>query len=495
MKISRYIWDVLALGIAICVSGFQVFSQSESHKIVGLIPFVSLAPLFAVFQKDEYSRIRMHISSLIVFTAIGVLIAIRFRIGLIFGAGAGVFQGVVLPLIMDPVFSQTTSLLRRSLVVLCAWVSLDYLVAATYGIAVTLPIQLYRLPLLLQPISVLGASSVDALLITSNWLLGVSLGRLVYRRTGNDRSCLMPLGSWLLTLGVWLLFAWYCWSHSSDRTTTQVRVATISPGIRYHGGVSDLINMTRVAHHDGAHFIVWPEEYVYPDRIGESCEDFIRDRIVPHLNGVDAYVVVGCMQLTPSLCPTANLAVTIGPDGRILGSYGKQHPVTMIGELSCIKNGYRSYPIQNFPGLSFSTLICYDTDFEDSAATVADMGVSLILNPSEDWAAARSHFAASVFRAVENRVAIAKADWGWDSAIIQPNGVVVAMYNSLNIHREILVANVPIYPQESSTNQMRHTLFPTLCMLVCTVMVAHAVRSRRAGAIDLESDIGTRLLL
>jgi apolipoprotein N-acyltransferase len=291
-----------------------------------------------------------------------------------------------------------------------------------------------------------------------------------------------------------MLMASYCWSSLESRNSTQLRVATVSPGYRYKGDMSDLVNMTRIAHNDGARFIVWPEEYVYPDHIRETCEEFVQHSVAPALAGIDAYVVVGCMQLSPALCPTANLAVTLSPDGRILGSYGKQHPVSMIGELSCLRNGYRNYPIEDNPGLQFSTLICYDTDFEDSSAILADKGVSLILNPSEDWAAARSHFAASVFRAVENRVAIAKADWGWDSAIIRPDGSIAAMYNSLTIHREILVSDVPVYAQESSMNQVRHSLFPTSCMLVCIAMVIHSLYSRRSRRDEIGFDMGERLL-
>jgi predicted amidohydrolase len=238
--------------------------------------------------------------------------------------------------------------------------------------------------------------------------------------------------------------------------------------------------------------------YVHPDIPGESCEDYIVRKISPLLGNSTAYVVVGCSQSLEGDCPTANLAITIAPGGSIVGTYGKQHPVMMIGERSCLKNGYRNYSINpmfvNGQTLSFSTLICYDTDFEDSSSIVADLGASLILNPSEDWSAARGHFAAAVFRAVENRVAIAKADWGWDSAIIQPNGEITAAFNSKTIHREVLTSDVLMFRQSTHWNRVRLNIFPLMNVIICLslwyVGLRRSTTANRGSALDIE----TRLL-
>jgi len=146
-------------------------------------------------------------------------------------------------------------------------------------------------------------------------------------------------------------------------------------------------------------------------------------------------------------------------------------------------------------GLTFSTLICYDMDFADSAAHVADDGAHFILNPSEDWTAARGHFAASVFRAVENRVSVAKCDWGWDSVIIDPFGNLKASFATKNEHREILSAEVPVLPDRTGWYFIRQNLFPALCILFLMLyVVANFSEPADNSLANERSDIEARLV-
>jgi apolipoprotein N-acyltransferase len=74
----------------------------------------------------------------------------------------------------------------------------------------------------------------------------------------------------------------------------------------------------------------------------------------------------------------------------------------------------------------------------------------MILAPSIDVESISSvRSASTVFRAVENRVAMVKADAAWDSVVVAPNGQVLAIDN---IHtqlggRALLVADVPLGPR------------------------------------------------
>ncbi|MCL6510122.1 MAG: hypothetical protein K6U78_05500 [Anaerolineae bacterium] len=74
------------------------------------------------------------------------------------------------------------------------------------------------------------------------------------------------------------------------------------------------------------------------------------------------------------------------------------------------------------------TIICYDLDFTDTARKITQNGAQLILVPSHDWPEiATKHYTHLVFRAVENRVAMVKADSsGNDSAVIDPYGRIMA---------------------------------------------------------------------
>ena len=96
-------------------------------------------------------------------------------------------------------------------------------------------------------------------------------------------------------------------------------------------------------------------------------------------------------------------------------------------------------------------IICFDIDFPDGPArrTVLD-GAQLILAPSIDVESISSvRSASTVFRAVENRVAMVKADAAWDSVVVAPNGRVLAIDNSHTQRggRALLVADVPLGPR------------------------------------------------
>ena len=74
----------------------------------------------------------------------------------------------------------------------------------------------------------------------------------------------------------------------------------------------------------------------------------------------------------------------------------------------------------------------------------------MILAPSIDFKSIADVRATSTaFRAIENRVAMVKADVAWDSVIVAPNGRVI---DSTAAHTErgekaLLVADVPLGPR------------------------------------------------
>ena len=477
----------------------HINAQPDSSSYFALLPFIAFAPYVSVLSSNpRYPNWLVFILSTFMFCGIGISIASHFSLGLVNGLLIGFLQGSVIPLLLFVPYKGDRGIVWV-IIVVATWTAIDYLVAQTYGIAVTLPIQLYRMPLLLQPISVVGAPALDGLLMASNALLGLLLSEKRCSTLTSRKSRLIVL--WTALVSVWAFWSVYLWEELESSEASYANVSTISPGRRFNGDPSDLLNMTQNSVNAGAQFVVWPEVYIQPDDVGMSCIDYVERSISPHLSSIDAYVVVGCEEVLQGDCESGNIAVTLGPGGKVLGFYGKQHPVFMIGESSCVRNGYPNYPIKisgatknAFAGMSFSTLICYDMDFEDSSSIVADMGASLILNPSEDWSSARGHFAASVFRAVENRVAVAKADWGWDSAIIQPSGVISAMFDSKTIHRETLFAQVPIYPQKNTFNRMRNNAFAWTCGSFALIMLLINLRRTRNGPANSQSDVEASLL-
>ncbi len=137
-----------------------------------------------------------------------------------------------------------------------------------------------------------------------------------------------------------------------------------------------------------------------------------------------------------------NEVTVLTPEGQFLGVYGKDHPVAFAGETSVTRG---TYPVYQTPLGRLGTIICYDLDFTDTARKVAGGGAQVIAVPSFDWSAvAAKHYSHVVFRAVENRVAMVKADVAFDSAIIAPDGRILVRAVTPEGGPATLMADVPL---------------------------------------------------
>jgi len=137
-----------------------------------------------------------------------------------------------------------------------------------------------------------------------------------------------------------------------------------------------------------------------------------------------------------------NEVTVLSPEGEFLGIYGKDHPVAWGGETSLTRG---TYPVYDTSLGRLGTIICYDLDFTDTARKVAGNGAQFIAVPSFDWPEiAVKHYSHVVFRAVENRVALVKADVAFDSAIVAPDWRIVARAVTPEGRAATLVADVPL---------------------------------------------------
>jgi apolipoprotein N-acyltransferase len=137
-----------------------------------------------------------------------------------------------------------------------------------------------------------------------------------------------------------------------------------------------------------------------------------------------------------------NEATVINPQGEFLGIFGKDHPVLFGGETSLSRG---TYPVYDTAIGKLATIICYDMDYTDTARKMARQGAQLIAVPSNDWGSiSHKHYSHVVFRAIENRIAMAKADGGFDSAIIDPYGRILALAAYPQGGEATLVADVKL---------------------------------------------------
>jgi apolipoprotein N-acyltransferase len=301
---------------------------------------------------------------------------------------------------------------------------------------------LYEQPWLIQPVGLFSIYGLSLLIMGINYAVALGLLALLDRHGGRSvRAGGVPgpvARRWALGLAV-VTLAWAGLSLAllgQATTAARVQVAALQPGwVGAQGAGGTLMEQTRQAAAQGAQLVVWSEG-------GLDHDPQVRNTATYQALAAETgtYIVIGYGVRTPQ--GWRNEATLLTPDGQFPGVYGKDHPVVWLGETSISRGTYPVYQTALGP---LGTIICYDLDFTDTPRKVAANGARLIAAPSNDWAGlAEQQYTFLVFRAVENRVAVVKADSGLDSVIIAPTGEIVARLVSSAPRQGILLAPVSL---------------------------------------------------
>ena len=296
-------------------------------------------------------------------------------------------------------------------------------------------------------------------------------------------------------VAIWTIASVLIFRDVSSRMGPEVRVAAVQPGLdnampgtlisaapttgrtedqRNDAQITQLTAMTRDAAAQGAKVVVWPEETLsYDPRV-------TRTEWIPAL--VRETGVTLAMGFTPDGSDGAapNTGLLWSPRGDVQAVYYKVKRVLLEGEAFTPGT---VYPTVSTPQGVLGMIICFDIDFPDGPAReVARNGAQMILAPSIDFRSiADVRSASTAFRAVENRVAMVKADVAWDSVIAAPNGRVIT---STAVHTEsggpaLLVADVPLGPRGAPFTRFGGMPFQWLVYAATLAMIGAMVVSKR----------------
>jgi apolipoprotein N-acyltransferase len=281
---------------------------------------------------------------------------------------------------------------------------------------------LYSLPWLIQPVTVFSIYGLDLLIVMVNYTL--ALGVLVgFEHLGVGAQPKLFQGVNLRRVGLGVSSALLGWIILSlalfQPQAGTLSVAAIHPGMQVRSAEDDfrlglLYDATRMAAQRGAQLVVW-NEGALPFDPQQTHTQALQALAAES----EAYLSIG--YLVETNAGLRNEATLLAPDGDFLSVFGKDHPVLLSGETS-LTGGANYDPARTSIG-AVGTVICYDIDFTDTTRKVARAGAQVIAVPSFDWPEVASvHYTHMVFRAVENRVSMIKADVGFDSAIVDPYG-------------------------------------------------------------------------
>ena len=208
--------------------------------------------------------------------------------------------------------------------------------------------------------------------------------------------------------------------------------------------------LTGQAAADKPDLIIWPEASA-PGLLGE--DDAIFQEIFGLSEKVKAPLLVGAVATDNG--KYYNSVLLIEPPGAIAGRYDKIHLVP-FGEYIPLKNvfsfmetivpigdierGVKFTIFENHirPGRAperFAVLICFEDLFPELSREFVIKGAGFLVNITNDaWYkktnAAHQHFQACVFRAVENRVFLARSANTGVSGFISPYGKIISLVNN-----------------------------------------------------------------
>ncbi len=263
------------------------------------------------------------------------------------------------------------------------------------------------------------------------------------------------------------------------------------------------LEMSREIKPASVDMVVWPETAapglvnLHP-RLCLDIDRFVQSSLSELANELQTYLLVGgvAIELGNTFRDSTfhNSAFLYGPDGKLLDRYDKLHLVP-FGEYTPLRGIFPflrymvPYEIDFSPGkrwellelkgkelgtFKFATLICYEDTIPTLARHFVKNGANFLINITNDGWFCDSpeldqHLAIMVFRAVENRVGVARAANTGISAFVAPTGDIYSLVTKDGKKREVdgvLQGTVLIAQGGPSFYTKYGDLFSQLCLVV-----------------------------
>lgn len=112
----------------------------------------------------------------------------------------------------------------------------------------------------------------------------------------------------------------------------------------------------------------------------------------------------------------------------------------------------KEYKVFRRAGLAFSTPVCFEDTFGDSARNMFNAGARALVNLSNDaWSKSLScqnqHLAMARFRCVENRIPAVRSTASGQTCIIDPNGKILVMAEPFT--KTFVTGEIPVIPDDA----------------------------------------------
>ncbi len=300
----------------------------------------------------------------------------------------------------------------------------------------------------IQSADVTGVYGVSFLLVAVNCALAALLLSRHDKRTWAGVALVV-----LMTISH-IGYGFFRLSEDLDRRSEQLKVSLVQGNIdqkqKWDAGyreanINKYVHLSEYAAQQSPQLIVWPEAAT-PFYLQENSQFSTLVKQLPEKTG--AYFLIGSPAYEGTSAATVryfNSAFLLGPDGAMIGRSDKIHLVPFgeyvplasilffIDKLVVGVGDFSAGSVSPLPvdGQSLGVLVCYEVIFPELARAYVAGGAGLLVNLTNDaWfgrsAAPYQHLAMARFRAIENRVWLARAANTGVSAVISPSGRIIA---------------------------------------------------------------------
>jgi len=353
----------------------------------------------------------------------------------------------------------------------------------------------YNRLLLIQISDILGVYGLSALIAFVNGAIFIALLHLLKRRwqqTGITRQ--LATGSIIaLTMGVVLTGSYGHWRlqaidnliAKAPQTRISVIQGNIDQGVKWDPAfqietIKKYNRLSSAAAKQQPDLIVWPESatpfyFLYEAAPSELVFEGIRKSATDYLIGSPSFL------RTNSGVQYYNSAYLISPEDKTMGKYDKTHLVPfgeyvpfkkwlpflgkMVAQVGDFRGGHVGKTLP-WRSEQLGVQICYEIIFPELSRALAKNNASILVNITNDaWFGKTSgpyqHFSMTVFRAVENRRALARSANTGISGFIDPAGRILA---STDLLQDAVATRMVPMVKERSVYTRFGDLFAQFCL-------------------------------
>ncbi|MGW3349992.1 nitrilase-related carbon-nitrogen hydrolase [Nonomuraea rubra] len=195
-----------------------------------------------------------------------------------------------------------------------------------------------------------------------------------------------------------------------------------------------LFDDTRKAAQSGAKIVFWSENAA---RIRAEDEPSFLAEAAALAREQGIYLNLAANVYLPAAPYGRDQTVLLGPDGKVLWTYQKHHPIPGLENYT---PGRGPVPVVDTPYGRLSNVICYDADFPATMRVDAD----IMLVPGGDWPEmGRIHTKMASLRAIENGYALVRQDYNGSSQAFDHQGHVLSQQDTTPGDNPPWIVDVP----------------------------------------------------